>query len=324
LTSVGALGQLANSIAPLRRLTQWLDAMPHPAVVCEISATHVAAAKWNGRARSLDGFAVEHLPPGALTPSPVDVNVVNAEAVQGALSKVLAQLPGRGQDLALLIPDPVVRVFILPFDSFPRRMDEGIPMLRFRLKKSVPFDVEETVVSFMRQTGREGKLEVVASLARQRIVREYEAVVKAAGMNAGVVLSSTLAALPLLDEEGPALLVRMSGKNLTTVIVNGNNLCVYRSTGMAVEADLLDPQAMLDELFPAVAYYQDTWGDSIKSVRLAGFGSRAEMLQEVLQKEMGCEALPLSAGRGALATDGRKLMEQQLEALVGWAVDQGA
>ena len=50
------------------------------------------------------------------------------------------------------------------------------------------------------------------------------------------------------------------GKTLTTVIVNGANLCVYRSTEMAGEAPLLDPQAMLDEVFPAIAYYQDTWG----------------------------------------------------------------
>jgi type IV pilus assembly protein PilM len=324
LTSLGALDQLASRIPPLRRFTQWLDAMPHPPLVCEVGALYVGAAKWSGNARTLEGSVVEPLPPGALVPSPVDNNVVNVEAVQSAFKKVLGHFSARGQNIALLIPDPVVRVFILPFDTFPRRSDEGIPMLRFRLKKSVPFDVEETVVSFMRQTGREGKLEVVAALARQRIIREYESLVEAAGMSVGVMLSSSLATLPLLEEEGPALLVRMSGKSLTTVIVNGNNLCVYRSTGMPVDAELLEPQAMLDELFPAVAYYQDTWEDSIKKVRLAGFGSRVETFRDVLHKELACEALPLTPGDGALAANGRKLMDQHLEALVGWAVEQGA
>ncbi len=56
-----------------------------------------------------------------------------------------------------------------------------------------------------------------------------------------MVLSSTLATLPLIEESGATLLVRMSGKTLTTVIVRGGNLCVYRSTDMASEAALLEP-----------------------------------------------------------------------------------
>ena len=68
----------------------------------------------------------------------------------------------------------MVRVFILPFDTLPRRADEALQLLRWRLKKSVPFDVDETAVSWMRQTGRQGALEVVTAVARQRIIKEYE------------------------------------------------------------------------------------------------------------------------------------------------------
>ena len=108
--------------------------------------------------------------------SPVDANVIQPEAVRSALRKVFNRVPPRGAPMVLLIPDPVVRVFILPFETLPRRADEALPLLRWRLKKSVPFDVDETVVSWMRQTGREDALEVVTAVARQRIVREYEEV----------------------------------------------------------------------------------------------------------------------------------------------------
>ena len=73
-----------------------------------------------------------------------------------------------------------MRVFILPFETLPRRADEALPLLRWRLKKSVPFDVDETVVSWMRQAGRQGALEVVTAVARQRIIREYEDILRAA------------------------------------------------------------------------------------------------------------------------------------------------
>ena len=114
------------------------------------------------------------------------------------MRKVLNRVPARGAPLTLLIPDPVVRVFILPFETLPRRTDEALPLLRWRLKKSVPFDVDETVVSWMRQTGKEDALEVVTAVARQRIVREYEEILEPLNAKPKVVLSSTLATLPLI------------------------------------------------------------------------------------------------------------------------------
>ena len=146
------------------------------------------------------------------------LNVIQPEAVRTALRKVLNRVPPRGAPLALLIPDPVVRVFILPFDTLPRRADEALPLLRWRLKKSVPFDVDETVVSWMRQTGKEGALEVVTAVARQRIVREYEDLVEPLDVKSRVILSSTLTALPLLSDSGSTLLV----PNVSTRMLTGS------------------------------------------------------------------------------------------------------
>jgi len=172
--------------------------MPHPAGVCEIAANRVAAAHWSGKG-ALESGAASALDTGAIVPSPVDQNVANADSLRSALKSVFDQTSLSGQSIALLLPDPVVRIFIFPFETLPRRADEAIPLLRWRLKKSVPFDVDDTVVSSMRQTGRDGGLEVITAVARQSIIREYEQAVEAAGGVPGVVLSSTMACLPLLD-----------------------------------------------------------------------------------------------------------------------------
>src|SRR5581483_12156672 len=132
------------------------------------------------------------------------------DAVRSALRAVLSRVPDRGAPVALLVPDPVVRVFILPFESLPRRSEEALPVLRWRLRKSVPFDVEETVVSWMRQSGHQGNLEVVTSIARRSIIREYEEILENLGAKNVVVLSSTLSTLPLLEERGSTLLARIS------------------------------------------------------------------------------------------------------------------
>jgi len=297
--------------------------MPHPLLVVEIAGGHVAAARWGKRRGHLEGVAVESLPLGAVMPSTVETNITQPEAVRSALRRVFTRMPDRGAPIALLVPDLAVRVFILPFDNLPRRAEDALPLLRWRLKKSVPFDVDETVVSWNRQDGREGNLEVVIAVARQQIVREYEQIVESLGAHAGVVLGSTLATLPLLEERGSTLLVRLCGKMLTTVITHGSNLCVYRSSEMAAEAKLLEPQAMLDEVFPAVAYYQDTWGSTIDRARLTGFGDREAMFGGALAVELTVNAGPIAEAEGVLGLEAsaKDLVNHGLDALTGWMMN---
>lgn len=313
-------------LGPVRRLDRWLNAMPHPALVVEVSPSRVAAARWGKTRGTLESYAVEPLPFGAIVPSPVELNIAQPDAVRGAMRRVLSRVPVHGTDIALLIPDPVVRVFILPFETFPRRSDEALPLLRWRLKKSVPFDVEETVVSWMRQLGRDGNLEIVAAVARESIVKEYEELVTSLNAHAEVVLGSTLAALPLLEDRGATLLVRMNGRTLTTVIVRGGNLAVYRSGEMAADVSALEPQAILDEIFPAIAYYQDTFSAMVDRVRLAGFGAREELFRQAITEELRVTAGPLAASDQALwlASSARDLMSQDLDSVVGWMMNGGS
>src|SRR5258706_16415624 len=99
-----------------------------------------------------------------------------------------------------MVPYAVIRGFVLHFDVFSRKAEEAIPMLRWRIKKSVLFEDEETLISYMRQAPRGDGVDIVTGLARLRIVREYESLVESIGISPGGVMSSTLAALPLLAD----------------------------------------------------------------------------------------------------------------------------
>jgi type IV pilus assembly protein PilM len=239
---------------------------------------------------------------------------------------VFNKLGYRGAPLALLIPDPAVRVFVLPFESLARKADDALPLLRWRLKKSVPFDVEETTVSWMRQAGRDGSLEVVTAIARQRIVREYEALLEAVDARPGVVLSTTLAVLPLLGDSGATLLARLCGSTLTTAVVYGESLCVYRSTELVAGARQFDPQALLDEVFPAAAYFQDTWGREVDRAYLVGFDEKTDLFRAALSRELSVSVEPISSASGAHGLDshGKNLLRQGLDGLAGWAMNGAA
>lgn len=326
MSSAPGISTMASRLPLVSRFVRWLDAMPHPALAFEVACGHVAAARWARGRAALESYAIEPLPAGALVASPVEPNVVAPEAVRAALERVVSRLQAAGQETALLVPDAVVRVFILHFDTFPKRAEDAIPLLRWRLKKSLPFDVEDTVVSCMLQAARAEGIDVVAAVARQRIVREYEALAEAAGLIPGVLLNSTLATLPVLDDSRPTLLARLAGTSLTTVVVRGDLLAVYRCTEMPASAEAIEPQALLDEIYPAVAFYQDNWQDRVQQIRLAGLAGRYEEFRRALESGLGCSIVPLgsSATEGRLTGDARALIDRRLDALVGWMLNRGA
>jgi type IV pilus assembly protein PilM len=304
----------------IRRLSRWMDATPHPPLAFEISSDRIAGARFT-RGGAVDGYSVEELPKGAVVPSAIEGNILNPGAVKAAVERICERLGAHNEEAALLLPDPVIRVFVQHFESFPRSSQEAIPMLRWKLKKSVPFEVDETLLSYMRQPSSGEGVDVVTAIARLRVVKEYEALLEANSVRPGVVQSTTLAAISLLHDEKATLLARVSGMSLTTAIVREGILAGYRCTELAAHADALTPQMLLEEVFPLAAYYQDTWREGIRSVRVAGLGSRLNDFVRPLESEFRCPVRSLlnaAISDGTLRTDARPLADRELEGLVGW------
>jgi type IV pilus assembly protein PilM len=309
----------------VRAVSQWLDVAPHPLLACEVATNYVAAARWS-RGSGLEAFALEPLPAGAIVPSPVETNILMLPEVRSAVGRAFSRLRAKGQVAALLVPDPVVPVFVLHFDVFPRRRSEAEPLLRWRLKKSTPFEAEETIISFMRQAPREEGVDIVTALARLRIIREYEQLMQSAGLAPGVVLSSTLAALPLVEDRRSTLLARVAGRTLTTAIIREGILWNYRCIELPADGNELSPQNLLDEIYPVTTYYQDSWKEDIAAVRVSGLGPRVDEFREPLERELRCPVLSLlacAAGEGRFGNDQQPLADRDLDALVGWNLNRG-
>jgi len=325
LSSSTAFRQGIYQFEWVRRIARWLDAMPIAALAIEIAPDRVAAARWS-RTGSLDGYAVESLPVGAVVPSAVEANIVNVAAVKAAVSSVSERLQARDEDVALILPDTVIRVFVQHFEEFPRSAAEAEPMLRWKLKKSVPFDADETLISYMRQAPRESGIDVVTALARLRIIREYESLAEGIGLRPGVVMSSSLAAIALLEDHTPTLLARVSGSALTTAIVRRGVLCGYRCTELPAQGASLTPKMLLEEVFPVAAYYQDTWQEAIQSVCVAGFGARLAEFVRALEDEFRCEVRSLlhaAVSDERIKEDAHPLADRELEGLIGWMLQRG-
>src|ERR1700712_5783249 len=208
-----------------------------PRLACEISPQGIVAARGEKAGSPLCAVAKVALAAGAVVPSLKPGNVVDRVAVVAAIRKALdgvgARGNTRGADLTLVIPDAAVRVLLLDFDALPNRLSEALPIVRFRLKKMLPFDADDAMVTYQVMSTSRSVVRVLAVAIPPDVLSEYEAVAREAGFEPGSVLPSTLACIAAVDEgESAALLINANPLSVTTAIVRGGILMLHRSVDL--------------------------------------------------------------------------------------------
>jgi type IV pilus assembly protein PilM len=245
-----------------------------PPAAIELTSEGVLAAALPGK-HDAPVYAYEPLRPGILIPGISELNMTSPEAVSLAIRNVLASVAPKSRFVTVVIPDTAVRVFVLDFDSIPARSSEAIPVLRFRLRKMVPFDVEHAGLSYQILSESKTEARVLVAILPSNILEEYETAVRAAGYEPGSVMPSALAALATLDSSEPMLTACLSKVAITTSITRGDDLLLYRTIDLPE-----DPQQRLLEVQRSVAvaaaYYEDKVSVLPKELYFAGNGTAAE------------------------------------------------
>ena len=245
-----------------------------PPAAIELTSEGVIAASVAGKHED-PVFAFEPLRPGILVPGISELNMTSPEAVSLAIRNALGAVNPSTRYVTVVIPDTAVRVFVLDFDSLPARASEAIPVLRFRLRKMVPFDVEHAGLSYQVLTQTKTEARVLVAVLPSNILDEYETVVRAAGYEPGSVMPSALAALATLDSEEPHLAACLSKVAITTSISRGDDLLLYRTLDLPE-----DPAQRLLEVQRSVAvaaaYYEDKVSVLPRELYFAGNGTASE------------------------------------------------
>jgi type IV pilus assembly protein PilM len=209
-----------------------------PRLAVEVRAEGVVAARAEDAAALLTSVARADLAEGVVVPGLKVGNIVNRTAVTAALRRVLDGVAGSGRerlrDVTVIVPDAAVRVLFVDFDQLPSKAAEALPVVRFRLKKLLPFDADEAMVSYQVMSTGKDSVKLLAVAMPKAVLEEYESAMLAAGYLPGAVLPSTLAALAGLDEaESPVLVVNAGLGTVTTAIVQAGMLMLHRSVDMS-------------------------------------------------------------------------------------------
>lgn len=252
-----------------------------PRLACEITQEGIAAARLGDAEQPTTAFAP--LFAGAFVPGLKTPGIVDKAAVVAALKRALDALEPRDKRLTIVVPDAAARVLILDFDTLPAKLAEALPVIRFRLRKLVPFEVDDAAISYQIVQQSAEEIRTLVTVMPHAVLAEYEEAVRLAGYEPGVVLPSTLASLAALVQSDPALVVNLNGNSVTTAITRGDELLLHRSIELPI-----NPAEREEELRHAVtvsiAYFEDTLASIPNAVFYAGPGGAPELMR-VLELE---------------------------------------
>jgi Tfp pilus assembly PilM family ATPase len=257
-----------------------------PDVAIEIDASHVAAARLatHGGGASVTADAREPLPPGLVTPALATQNISDVAAVGRAVSQVLTRLGGRVSRAALVIPDPAAKVSLIRFDTTPANARDLAELVRWQVRKSAPFPIDQAVVSFTPGARpADGGQEFLVTLARADIVQQYEEACASAGVHAGLVdiattciINGVLAGGAVTPGDAAAgatarpggadwMLVNATDAYTTLAVVRGSDVIFFRNREHDSDATLADV------VHQTAMYYEDRLkGAGFSRVLLAG------------------------------------------------------
>jgi len=288
-------------------LASWLASPPLEAAL-EISPAAVSVAVLGGRSSNpvVQGYAVEPLPAGAVTPSLTSTNIADPEAVARALDSACQSLGLKPKRVALVIPDVAAKVSLVRFEQTPPRRDDLNQLIRWQVKKSTPFPVDDACLTYTAGAHNAGGSEFIVVVARRETIREYEGVCERIGIEAGLVDISTFGVINLflssnLGTAGDWLVVHMRPEYTSIAILRRDDVLFFRNRAEG------DAEALEDVVHQTAMYYQDRLeGRGFSRILLGGIGrlqGEVDLARRNLEARMGTVVEPIDPTRGAALTD---------------------
>lgn len=244
-----------------------------PKLACEIAPDRVIAGRAADSGQVLELCSTSELAPGCVVPDLTEANLRERNSVVNALRNALGSVAGRGREVVAVLPDAAIRVVLLDFETLPDNQQEAKSVVRFRLRKSLPFDVDKATVSYHVQFSAAG-MRVVAAVALSAVIEDYESAFREAGFSPGVVLPSMLAALGGAPGDTGTLVVKVDARTTSIAILDKQQLLLFR-TIENTRGVTISGEQLAEDVYPSVVFFQDTYSTNIGQILVAGISDIA-------------------------------------------------
>jgi len=131
----------------------------------------------------LSAFSAATFPADTLKFSLREENVLNPKAFVATMRELHLKLPPHDRQVSLSLPDSTGRTMLLDMETRFKSRDEGAEIIRWKLKKNYPFDINEAHLDYqVIQEKETGDVSLLVSLIARPVVRQYEDLLVEAGL----------------------------------------------------------------------------------------------------------------------------------------------
>ena len=273
------------------------------------------------------------LPAGVVAAAPLGGTIADAGALARAVADLVRRFAEPPRHASLLLPDLWARALAVELGSLPERRELRAEILRFRLKKLVPFRVDELRIDaapIAAVAGQEDPIRALLLYATESVCAAFESAFAEAGVTLGRISNSTLGRLAAVARAAPGdglhAIAAVEPTGFAIVFARGDEPVVWRQKGFGAGLDEAERTPLLAAELRLTRTFLDErlGGEPLERVLLAAppasaaywTGILADGL-EVPVEPLGLAHLPLAGGAGAATAS-------ELSALVGAALGEAA
>ena len=228
-------------------------------------------------------------------------NVLNPAAFVATVRETYLRLLTKTRRVSVSLPDATGRVVLLDLDTRFRSRSEGADIIRWKLKKSLPYDIGEAHLDYQVLEEREtGEVSVLASFINRQVVNQYEELLLEAGMEPKRIDFTTFNLYRLftgrLELAENAVVMAIYGDVVSMLIFYDGILEFYRAKEVA--GGMHEPNKVFRDLNSSFLVFQDKHpGHIITEAFCIAGGDEAEAFLSVAGEAVNLEPLLLDAGR---------------------------
>jgi type IV pilus assembly protein PilM len=248
----------------------------------------------------------EPLPAGALDVNPFKLNIQSMEAVANALKLLWNRSKMRPSRICLLLQDRAALTFHVTLEHPAKSPTDCLELIRFKLKKSVPFRIEDAQLTYFTASGTQDYSAAIhwTVVLNQQVLHQYEQFVQSTiGAECGLVDLATFNFMNLAHgairdgglNDQDVFYVNLGRDSISVAISQKQDLMFFRSRALDSTSDRW--QQALEEIHPAMLYYVDKLGGQTLACAFVHAEDNAEQLSEEVEKQFGVRSSTLKLER---------------------------
>ncbi len=192
-----------------------------------------------------------------LQPALVAPNVTQPDLFVKAVKELLSPLAKKETRIAVALPDNCGQLFLLDIETPFKNRDEGLEIIRWRLKDLLPDNFSNVALDFqVLDEGESGQKKVLAAVMSREVLAQYEDLFEQAGYAATIIDFHSLALYSAYHDKialgDDCILLAVDGCQLSIMIIV-NKLMVF----CRLKQIDPDPQQVFQELNRSLVTYRN-------------------------------------------------------------------